>query len=126
MRAADNGLAAISPKLANALTVLLDVMCSGVLVFNAYPKIASTRRFGAGGVAQGRILLQERLHPVISVNINANQAARDVPQSDTDVASPIQPGQMGRVAHGGSGEVAPFDGGFLGAFTTRQQQDIGA
>ena len=111
MCAADDGLAAISSKFANALTVLFDVMCSGILVFNAQPKIAATRRFGAGGVAQGRILLQERLHPVISVNINANQAARDVPQSDTDVASLIQPGQMRSVAHGGSSEVAPFADG---------------
>ncbi len=108
MCAADDGVAFIGPKLANAGTILLDVMRSGILAFNAHPEIAATRTSGAGGVAQGRILLQERLHPVISVNINAAQAARDVPQSDTDVASLIQPGQMLRVAHVGSGEVAPF------------------
>ena len=94
MCAADDGVAFIGPKLANALTVLLDVMCSGILAFNAHPEIASTRRFGLQGIAQVRILLQERLHPVISVNINAAQAARDVPQSDTDVASLIQLGQV--------------------------------
>jgi hypothetical protein len=126
MCAADDGVAFIGPKLANAGTALLDVMRSGILVLNTHPEIASTRSFGAGGVTQDRILLLERLHPVISVNINAAQAARDVPQSDTDVTSPIQFGQILRVAHVGSGEIAPFDGGFFGAFTTGQQQDVGA
>ena len=116
MCAADDGVAAIAPKLANAGTGLLDVMCSGVLAFNAQPKIASTRRSGSQGIGQHWILLLELLNAVISIDINAAQASRDAPQGDADVTSPIQLEQILWVAHVGSGEVAPLDGGSLGAF----------
>jgi len=126
MCAADDGVAAVGPKLADGGTILLNVMRSWILAFNAYPEVASTLPFSAQGITQGRILFQERLNQFIVVDVDAAQAATDATKNDPNVGGPIQPGQMGRVAHVGSGEVSPSADWFLCAFATGQQHDIGA